>query len=111
MHRAMVWMLALPLAAAGMGCAARRATAPQALPPSVYAEVGYTLGSPLDPPVAPNAATRRLGADALVLRLQGYGLRKAPADAGESLATRGDLVIDSVNEPFAAAPAAAEAVR
>jgi hypothetical protein len=94
------------------GCAARR-PAPKAVPPAVRAAVGYTLGSPVDPSVAANAVAAAAGAggDALVLWLEGYGLRKPPTDAGEPLAARGELVIDSVNEPFATAPPAAEAVR
>src|SRR4051794_9764485 len=110
--------VALLVSAHGAGCAARRGAAKQALPPPVRATTaGYLLGSPLDPPKPsnpPNAAAAGAGAgvgaigggsgDAFVIRLEGYAVRNVTAGAGEPLAARGGLVIDSVNEPSAAAP-------
>lgn len=87
------------------GCARRSPPAP--MRPPLRAEIGYALGSPVDPPVPGGAA----GGVPLVLRLEGYATGTSASLPGESLAAGGGLVISSANEPLATAPPAVEAVR
>jgi hypothetical protein len=86
-------------------CARRSPPAPK-MPP-LRAEVGYALGSLVDPP-APAGAP---GGISLLLRLQGYAASGSAAAPGKSLAARGGLVISVANEPLATAPLTVEAVR
>ena len=87
------------------GCAKRSQPAP-ILPP-LRAEVGYALGSPVDPPAPAGAA----GGASLLLRLQGYAARASADVPGESLAAGGGLVINSANEPVATASPSVEWVQ
>jgi hypothetical protein len=75
--------------------------------PPLRAEVGYALGSPVDPPAPAGAAAGVL----LELRLQGYAAGASSAVPGESLAASGGLVISSANEPLATASPSVESVR
>src|SRR4051794_13700957 len=92
------WVAALlTVLASGAGCARRPPPAP--LEPPLRTVVTQTLGSPVDAPAAGAGAN----GDAMVLSLRGYAADASSLPAGESLAARGRLIIDSAGEPVATA--------
>src|SRR6185503_2747961 len=100
-----VTILSSLAACCAAGCSRKPPPAP--LAPPVRAVMRHSLGSPVDLP-APGGAP---GGDALVVTLRGYAADASSLPPGESLASRGQLIIDSVSEPMSTAPPAAEAVR
>src|SRR3954470_6984617 len=104
-------VLSLWAACGAAGCASRRPAAP--VEPPLPAVISYSLGSPLDAPVAPAAAAAggAAAANPLNLTLRGYAADESSVPAGGPLGEKGQLIIDWVSEPMATAPPAAEAVR
>src|SRR4051794_41629842 len=91
------------------GCGSRGPAAP--VEPPLRAVISYSLGSPLDAPVAPAAAAAggAAAANPLNLTLRGYAADESSVPAGEPPSAKRQLIIDSLSGPMATAPPAARA--